>query len=396
MSVGHFKPSAQPKPERPEGSPLFWHASGRWAKKIRGRFHYFGRGDHAEALALYLSQKDELHSGRVPEPEPEGLTVHKLAKEFLQHKHDRRELGYLAPVTYRDYETVCQLLKKVLGKDRLVSDLEPDDFSRLARRLAQTWGPVRVFNFIVRIRGVFKFGVKQGLVDRVPNYGPGFDPPPRKVLRLEREKRGPKLFTAEQIRNLLDAANPVLRAMVLLGINCGLGNADCARLGVAMLDLDKGWLTYPRPKTGVKRKACLWPETVAAVQAALACRPQPTKGVDPDLVFITCHGVSWHRDTPGGPTTKQFTKLARRVGISQHQGLSFYSLRHTFRTVADESLDQFAIDRIMGHARDDMASVYRERISDERLMRVSNFVRGWLFGNDDAEGPDVLPISKIG
>ncbi len=33
----------------------------------------------------------------------------------------------------------------------------------------------------------------------------------------------------------------------------------------------------------------------------------------------------------------------------------------------------------MGHARDDMASVYRETISDERLRAVAEHVRKWLF-----------------
>jgi hypothetical protein len=47
--------------------------------------------------------------------------------------------------------------------------------------------------------------------------------------------------------------------------------------------------------------------------------------------------------------------------------------------VADETLDFPAIDLIMGHARDDMASVYRERISDERLRAVTDHVWGWLF-----------------
>jgi hypothetical protein len=34
----------------------------------------------------------------------------------------------------------------------------------------------------------------------------------------------------------------------------------------------------------------------------------------------------------------------------------------------------------MGHARDDMASVYRERIEDARLVAVTEHVRKWLFG----------------
>jgi integrase len=63
-------------------------------------------------------------------------------------------------------------------------------------------------------------------------------------------------------------------------------------------------------------------------------------------------------------------------------GLGFYALRHTFRTVADGAKDQPAIDHIMGHSRDDMASLYRERIEDERLKAVTDYVRAWLFNRD--------------
>ena len=69
--------------------------------------------------------------------------------------------------------------------------------------------------------------------------------------------------------------------------------------------------------------------------------------------------------------------------------MGFYALRHTFRTVADESRDFPVIDLIMGHVPDSgggaspfavaMGARYRQRISDERLKAVSDMVRRWLF-----------------
>ena len=60
-------------------------------------------------------------------------------------------------------------------------------------------------------------------------------------------------------------------------------------------------------------------------------------------------------------------------------GLSFYALRHTFETVGGDSRDQVAVDAIMGHVRDDMASLYREKIDDERLEAVTRHVHKWLY-----------------
>jgi integrase len=61
------------------------------------------------------------------------------------------------------------------------------------------------------------------------------------------------------------------------------------------------------------------------------------------------------------------------------KGLGHYTLRHTFRTVADEAKDQPAADFIMGHESPHMSSVYREKISAERLRAVAEHVRAWLW-----------------
>jgi integrase len=200
------------------------------------------------------------------------------------------------------------------------------------------------------------------------------------VLRLHRAKQGEKLFTAKEIRRLLEAADTQPRGMALSGINCGFGIADCGRLPLAALDLDRGWVNHPRPKTGIARRCPLWPETVAAVREALADRPASKAAEHAGLAFLTARGRCWHKEDASSPMVFKVRTLLRRLGINGRKGLGFYTLRHTFRTIADESKDQVAVDHIMGHARDDMANVYRERISDDRLKAVTDHVHKWLFG----------------
>src|SRR5215471_1985272 len=99
MSEPHSTPSAAPgKPAKPYTDfPLFPHAAGVWAKKIRGKLHYFGPcSDPDGALAKYLEQKDALHAGRKPRPDPDALTVKDAANAFLNHKKALLETGELS------------------------------------------------------------------------------------------------------------------------------------------------------------------------------------------------------------------------------------------------------------------------------------------------------------
>ena len=161
---------------------------------------------------------------------------------------------------------------------------------------------------------------------------------------------------------------------------------------IKALDLKAGWLDYPRPKTAVLRRCPLWPETVAAVREAIEQRPRPKSHDHAGLVFVTKYGKPWGtrtvskpdakgmvRKNADDPVCKEFSKLLVILKLKR-PGLSFYGLRHTFETIGGDSRDQVAVDAIMGHARDDMASVYRERIEDARLLAVTEHVRKWLFG----------------
>jgi integrase len=382
MSEPHSTaPAAAGKPAKPYAEfPLFPHATGRWAKKIRGKLHYFGPwADPDGALAKYDEQKEALHAGRKPRESTEGVTVRDLANRFLNQKQALVDVGELSPRTWRDYKEACDAVVAAFGRGRLVADLDPDDFGDLRNTLARKWGPHRLSKTIQFVRCVFKFAFEAGLVAVPVRFGPGFKRPSKKTIRLQRAKAGAKLFTAEEIHRLLAAAVPQLKAMLLLGINCGFGNADCALLPRPVVDLGAGWIDHPRPKTGIPRRCPLWPETVQALKDALAARPPAKKAEHAELVFITRCGDSWHKDTPDGPISRETGKLLRRLGISGRKGLGFYTLRHTFRTIADEAKDQPAADYIMGHEVAHMSSVYREGISDDRLLAVSDHVHAWLF-----------------
>lgn len=80
-------------------------------------------------------------------------------------------------------------------------------------------------------------------------------------------------------------------------------------------------------------------------------------------------------------------------GAGLGRNRSFDALRHTVETVGGEAKGQVAVDHAVGHARDDTAGAYRERISDDRLEAVSDHVRKWAFGAEE-EGPAAATLRQ--
>jgi hypothetical protein len=64
----HSASNGANKPAKPRFDfPLFPHATGRWAKKIRGKLHYFSKwADPDAALQRYVEERDDLYAGRKP------------------------------------------------------------------------------------------------------------------------------------------------------------------------------------------------------------------------------------------------------------------------------------------------------------------------------------------
>ena len=191
------------------------------------------------------------------------------------------------------------------------------------------------------------------------------------------------MLEAKEIRSLIEIAGTQLKAMILLGVNAGFGNHD-ATLPIKAVDLKlavRG--DFRVRKLESNAAVTLWPETLVAVKAAIAVAPPPRMPRMPSW-------SSLRSTASGGPRTPQRTRsrpssASYFKALKLHRpGLGFYALRHTFETIGGESRDQVAVNYLMGHAPpdSDMASVYRERISDERLKAVTDHVHKWLFGED--------------
>jgi integrase len=383
--------SAKPHPDY----PLTAHPSGRWCKKIKGRLHYFGPlADPQAALDLWLKRKDDLLAGRTPRDDrPDAATLRQLANAYLAHKQAGVNNGELSPRTFDDCYRTCARLLEFFGKHRQVEDLSRDDFTAYRGHLAKSLGLISLGNEVQRVRSLFKFALESGLTKTPTLFGVGFKRPTRKTLRLERARKGPRLFAAEELRKLIAAAPPTMRAMILLACNAGLGNSDLAAMPIEAVNLETGWVDYPRVKTGAPRRFPLWQETKQAVAEALAARPTPKDAADAALLFLTKRGARFCKATapPNGrgddeayhssnvnSVTTAFNVVCRHAAV-ERKGRSFYTIRHVFETVAGDSRDQVGVDHVMGHARDDMASVYREKVSDERVKAVCEHVHGWLY-----------------
>lgn len=374
--------------------------SGRgWYKKVKGKTRWVCSVNEAptgvEADAVYERRMTELHvePDAPPLPAPATITVQHLCNLFL----DRKRRAGIADRSVEDYADALDDFSAAVGDDRAVASLAPGDFAKPRKAWAGRFGPDRLSKFVTAVRSAFKWARKPPLRLPEPDWGDEFETPRRRHFRIARKARreaagGPLTFDAGEVATLLAGATRSMRAMILLALNCGFGNTDIAALPRSAVDLRTGWIAYARGKTGIDRRAPLWPETIKALRAVLAYKPasrrHPEAWENPSLVFLTRAGrpyVEELRSRKGGGLLHkdwvgtQFNVLCRACGLSR-PGRGFYALRKTFRTLADETGDQRAIALVMGRELTDIDVVYVEHIDDSRLAAVVNHVRGRIVG----------------
>ena len=397
------------KPSKPSKSfPLTAHNNGQWCKKIRGKIHFFGIWENSRAaLDNYLRAAADLHAGRQPRQSSlsgNEITVKDVCNNYLTYQQNRVDTREITPQWFDDCRRAAENFARTIGSSRIVDDLRPADFEKYRQKLLKRGisgkkglGVHALDRSVMVVKAIFNHAYDAELIDNPIRFGKSFKRSSSTSKRKSRSENqiqnGKRLFELLEARNLLDASELPLKAMILLGLNAGFGNSDCANLPIKAIDFERAVIEFPRPKNGIDRVVPLWTETRNALKQTIESRPEPAEKRFENLVFLTVFGKPWVRhhisqigdgrmktvsrtDTVG----KQFNKILLNLGLKR-KGVGFYTLRHTFRTLADEVRDQHAIYRIMGHVIPGMSGVYVEKIELNRLRTVVDHVHSKLFSS---------------
>ncbi len=236
------------------------------------------------------------------------------------------------------------------------------------------WSTSTIGHHVTVTKLIFNWAYNNELLEIPIRYGSNFKKPSSKRKRLERAERPAKEFSKSEIHQFLAIDDAELRAWILLGVNCGFGNSDLSRLKVD--EIQGQWFETIRGKTGLSRKAWLWPETRKALKAVLA------NHAGGKMLFLTPEeNTLVSDDGKRDYVTRKFGRIKKGSGVKR-PGVGFYAFRHVCETIGGNINDQVAVDHIMGHADESMAAVYRERVFDARIKKVCQHVREWLFGDE--------------
>ncbi|MEJ2701077.1 MAG: tyrosine-type recombinase/integrase [Sedimentisphaerales bacterium] len=358
--------------------PLTLHPTGQYCKKIKGKLYYFG-SNKQQALQRYLEQASFLHIGATSESSTiyDGLSLKALCNLYLEHQHSRAEAGEIGAAQISDQTGVLREFVRYIGANCSASDISTLDLQNYRSKLIKEGrSAARINNHISAFKAMFHWATDNEVISRIPNL--------KAVKKLPRPREIKATFTPKQISRLLACAAPNMKAMIWLGLNCGFGCTDCSELLWEHLDLKKGRVVFSRTKTHIPRNLPLWKETINAIRVL----PRTN-----ERVFNTKYGNKYVRfkksvDKSGSiklvkcdNVTCQFSRLIKKVGLKKRKGVGFYSLRRTAATLAAQSGDPFAVQKLLGHADLKMATTYVQDVS-EQTDRAINNVRKLIVQDD--------------
>jgi site-specific recombinase XerC len=299
----------------------------------------------------YMSELDTVPSATLKEGELMGELA-QLAETYLRSRARRGELGM---VTIGNQRSVLQQLTATYG-DRPVAN-----FRRLhIEKWLETRGHLKASTrrcHLSMIRGFTAWLVREGHVKRDPSIG--IKPPrqPRSVPRVM-----PTRDIGCLLRSVPDAR---ARAIVALGVGCGLRCCEIARLCVEDWDRDAGALfvtgkggherVLPVPKMVLRHLRNYLVEYPASVGPLIRSYANPSDALQAKTI------------------SKMAGAWMNEAGVKLHpfDGVSAHALRHTAATdVYKQCKDLRVVQEMLGHQNLATTAIYLGRAGIPKMRKA--------------------------
>jgi len=325
---------------RKASDPISFHAwTGQYYTTRGGKRIYLG-SDRDEALKRFYRLALGHHPAALQEV-ADPITCKDLANRFLSAQEANWRNPGSTGYCYKDW--LHHFLADHSGLRAAEFTVEMfASWKLLLRR--RKYSAKSINHYLGVVRSMFKFGEDTGLIVRAP-----------RLNRVKMEPDGPRhavpkaLYTSAQVQALLGAADPQMKAMLLLSINCGFGPKDVHDL--TWSHFEGNHVTLARSKTGVGQTFMLWPETLAALAAVRSERSarlaqavdRGREFSDAGRVFMTKYWRPWNKDA----ISEQFRKLCIKSGVPCY---GFYRLRHGASTAVSLVASPHVQRKFMRHA----------------------------------------------
>lgn len=397
------------------------HRNGQFycTKRIFGikKFFYFGKDEEA-AKTAFLDALPDIVMGRQPETTRpiSQVTVLELTDRFIVAQEERFRAGDIGIRQFDDLRNAAMVFRDWAQEQRPVDEIPPLEGLRTSLKSKMR---LSSFNrYITGIRKMLRWGYKRKphpLLAVALHEDDALSKAKNKHVKRERREieaeQGKPIFSPEEVRALLLRCNEIeewnMMTFILLGINAGMGQSHISELIASAINPETRYVDWVRTKTEELFQVVLWPITVEAINKTIANRASAAKKEFGGLLFRTRLGFPWvqvyykeengviGRVAPNDEIGKRFREIEKTVKVGSklihREGRSFYALRRTFATLANDVPDKDSIRRIMGHALQGMDPHYVRQIPIERLEAVTNYVHHKILGCT----PDQLTLANL-
>jgi len=359
---------------RPASNPISYHKYTKQYYITRGGRRIYLGSDKNQALVKYHQLGLGVEPVQRELAPPVNVTAKNLANRFLVAQQ----------ANWRNPKTTLKCYKDWLGRfikdhPRLrIADFTVEKFAAWKLSLKERgYSPESINHYLGAVRAMFTFAEETDIVGKAPKL--------KRVKNATRPRAGSiekPLYTLDDLNRLLTKADPQLKAMIMLALNCGFGPKDIRDLTWDHIDGER--VTLPRSKTGICQTYLLWLETRVLLEeiqkrrAALIARMARRKvqHFDNGHVFVTRFWRPWNKDA----VAEQFRKLCKKAEVPCY---GFYRLRHCASTAMSLVATPHVHRKFMRHSQLQQQVTYTH-IPDAEVDKAVMKAKKKLFGEDQA------------